>query len=395
MLEKYLLEKQEALKRKEEAELSGAPSAFMTDVPLINPPSTVQEDYQRKRQEAQDEAVRRKEENGGWRNLLAGFGAAATGDVAGHFKRIADANKSIDEDTIGRVDKDETFRLAREKQINDNEAFNPISDKNQAFRKGIEGQFPQIAQAYGDKWQFVTASDANLLFKPLELAETIKNRDELARQREESSRLREESHQARLSEQDLRRQERQDALDLKEEERQHSLTTPYGLANTIDDAKQLKEAHESKKNFDNKLQDMIDLREKHKGGALLNREDVARGKQLSKDLLLEYKNMAKLGVLSTSDEKIINAIIPEDPLAYDFIPGQDPIRENLRKFKSDSDKDFQTRVQTRIRGKSPEPIKDKKDVSTKVRVSNGKRTFNIDVSKLAEAEKDGYRKVEQ
>jgi len=85
------------------------------------------------------------------------------------------------------------------------------------------------------------------------------------------------------------------------DEKLQPLQTPFGLANSLDDAKQLKEAHESKKNFDNKISEMIALREKHGGGATLNREDVARGKQLSKDLLLEYKNMAKLGVLSKSD----------------------------------------------------------------------------------------------
>lgn len=138
-------------------------------------------------------------------------------------------------------------------------------------------------------------------------------------------------------------------------EKQQALQTPFGLANSLDDAKELKSAHESKKNFDNKIKEMISLREKHGGGAnsLTNSEDVARGEQLSKDLLLEYKNMAKLGVLSASDEKIINAIIPKDPLAYNGLgatmTGQDPILNNLKKFKADSDKDFATRVATRTR----------------------------------------------
>jgi hypothetical protein len=137
------------------------------------------------------------------------------------------------------------------------------------------------------------------------------------------------------------------------DEKMQGLKTPFGLANSEDDAKKLKEAFVSKKNFDNKIQEMIALREKHGGGAILNREDVERGKQLSKDLLLEYKNMAKLGVLSSSDEKIINAIIPEDPLAYNSpiaaIQGQDPILNRLKKFKGDSDLDFNTQVGTRTR----------------------------------------------
>lgn len=155
---------------------------------------------------------------------------------------------------------------------------------------------------------------------------------------------------------DLKRQQIESMKVNKEtanQEKMQGLQTPYGLANTVDDAKQLKEAYEAKKNFDNKIQQMIDLRQKHGGGAILNREDVARGKQLSKDLLLEYKNMAKLGVLSKADEDIINAIIPEDPLSYNSpiaaIQGQDPTLSRLKSFKSDSDKDFATRVSTRTR----------------------------------------------
>lgn len=153
----------------------------------------------------------------------------------------------------------------------------------------------------------------------------------------------------------LRGESRQDRLDARAEklyERDQALATPFGKANTPDDAKQLKEAFEAKRNFDSKLNDMISLRKEH-GGEILDREAVARGKQLSKDLLLEYKNMAKLGVLSQADEKIINAIIPDDPLAYRSplaaIQGQDPILSNLEKFKADKDQDFQTRVGTRTR----------------------------------------------
>ena len=141
---------------------------------------------------------------------------------------------------------------------------------------------------------------------------------------------------------------------IKQEEKLSELKTPYGIANTPDDAKKRKESSVSKKLFDSKLNEMIALREKHGGGASMNRDDVARGKQLSKDLLLEYKNMAKLGTLSQSDEDIINAIIPSDPLEYNSplaaIQGQDPILSNMKKFKKDSDFDFQNRISTSIKG---------------------------------------------
>lgn len=123
--------------------------------------------------------------------------------------------------------------------------------------------------------------------------------------------------------------------------------TLYGMARTKDDAKQLKEASETKSKFDNALTEMIALRKEY-GGELMNREAVARGKQLSKDLLLQKKKLESLGVLSQSDMEIVNAIIPEDPLAFDGLPGQDPIMSNLEKFKQDSDNDFQVRLKNRL-----------------------------------------------
>lgn len=127
-----------------------------------------------------------------------------------------------------------------------------------------------------------------------------------------------------------------------------------GMAYTPDDAKQLKEAQETKDAFDRKIQEMIDLRKEY-GGEVMNRVAVDRGKQLSKDLLLAYKNMAKLGVLSQADEDIINAIIPSDPLAFQFSPGGDSILNRLEKFKTDVQKDYQSKLQNRIVGyKRPE-----------------------------------------
>jgi hypothetical protein len=159
---------------------------------------------------------------------------------------------------------------------------------------------------------------------------------------------------SRRDEKELRNLDREQKM----EERQLEFATPYGLANTKDDAKKLKEAHESKSNFDSKMQEMIALREKY-GGEVFNRDAVGRGKALAKDLLLEYKNMAKLGVLSKSDEDIINAIIPEDPLAFSgaSVLGQDPIIHKMKKFQQDSDRDFATRVATRTREGKPQGLK--------------------------------------
>jgi len=123
-----------------------------------------------------------------------------------------------------------------------------------------------------------------------------------------------------------------------------------GYARNKEDAKALKSASESKEKLDRQLSEMIQLRKDY-GGEVLNRDAVARGKQLSKDILLAYKNLAKLGVLSKSDEDIINAIIPADPLGFtpfSAMTGQDPIMSQLTKFQGDLNTDYANTVKMRL-----------------------------------------------
>ncbi len=185
---------------------------------------------------------------------------------------------------------------------------------------------------------------------------------------------------------------KQTLLNDKMSEKMLALDTPVGTAKTALDATTLKSGYEAKQQFDNMIGELIGLREKHGGGALLNREDIGRAKQLSKDLLLKYKDMAKLGVLSQSDEKILNEIIPSDPLQYNSplaaIQGQDPTLHKLKKFKEDAEKDFNTRVKTRTREGT-----EKIPMNGKVKVSNGSEVLEIDPSDLEDAIKDGYKKV--
>lgn len=227
----------------------------------------------------------------------------------------------------------------------------PNSQESIAAREAIA----EVAPEFASRPAFKTMSAALLeqAYPKLRDAREFNMKDNIAR---EGRLARQASDSLRTQEFGVRMAELKDTKDTRAEEKRSALVTPYGLANTPDDAKKLKEAYESKQSFDAKIQEMIDLR-KEFGGETFNREAVARGKQLSKDLLLEYKNMAKLGVLSKSDEDIINAIIPKDPLEFQFssMVGQDPIMNNLQKFKADSDRDFQTRVKTRTKAGQANP----------------------------------------
>lgn len=272
---------------------------------------------------------------------LSGRDSAAAGQNFINAKRQDQANRLAEFDKNAALEKSEILS----KEEND-----PNSDASKmAQRLASEmGVDPAVASK-------LTAARFKQLSPVLERKYQVEQnklaRIDAAKARNENVQIAREDRLAREAD---RKAEREDKIAQAKSEKEFALTTPFGLANSVDDAKKLKDASEAKANFDNKLEQMIALREKHGGGNVTNREDVARGKQLAKDLLLEYKNMAKLGVLSQADEAIINAIIPEDPLEfnspYAALTGQDPTLARLKSFKEDSDKDFRNRVATRIRG---------------------------------------------
>jgi hypothetical protein len=286
-------------------------------------------------------------------NWLAGIAALGAG-LQGQNAAAAGQNflKMQNQERQGKLESFDKNRALAMQDVNDKEMLAKRDRENDP--NSVESKLAQkLAGEMGGMDPKLAANMTAAQFK--EFSPAMQKRYEFEQRRLDRADNREDRIMMaglRREDQNLARQDRLERQDAALAEKQQGLKTPFGLANTVDDAKQLKEAHESKKNFDNKIQEMIALREKHGGGAIMNREDVARGKQLSKDLLLEYKNMAKLGVLSKSDEDIINAIIPEDPLQYNGLvglAGQDPTLHRLKKFKEDSDKDFSTRVATRTR----------------------------------------------
>lgn len=181
--------------------------------------------------------------------------------------------------------------------------------------------------------------DADLDYEAYELKNLRPLPRGLIKQKEKDP-LAEELKEARLEA--MRREERQDLA---------ARDVPgVGTALTPTDANELKTARASKESFDSNVKEMIALRKKHNGGSIWNREDVERAKQLSKTALLEYKNMAKLGVLSGSDTDIINSIIPEDPLQYSGagLLGQDPISHRLKSFLKDNDKIYNEKIKAKL-----------------------------------------------
>lgn len=99
--------------------------------------------------------------------------------------------------------------------------------------------------------------------------------------------------------------------------KENKLEVPgFGVAKSEDDAKKAKMAVESYANIKDNLGRMMALR-KEKGAEFLDRESVKKANVIATDTLLQYKEMAKLGVLSKTDEELIDRLIPSDPLQMD------------------------------------------------------------------------------
>lgn len=96
------------------------------------------------------------------------------------------------------------------------------------------------------------------------------------------------------------------------------LWTPLGTAKTKNDAKLIKDAHSSYLDSKMGVQELIDLR-KSKGAEFMDREAVAKGKMAAANLLLQYKTLVKLGVLSKDDYRLLDRIVPQDPLQVDVM----------------------------------------------------------------------------
>lgn len=279
-------------------------------------------------EQAENEAQERKS-GLGWSQFAAGMGDALAGrDPSGTAKNFQDIRKGVDDSTVGSLERKKAGALKNldaKKNINNSD---PNSKESLNFRKMMESQFPKIAAQYGDDWANVSAADQDNIFKPLQLKETVEARKQAAA-------LLAGEKQAKL------------------EEKNELMNTSYGQARTPDDAKKIKEAGVLKKNFDAKLDELITLRKDKKGGAIWDREAVNRAKALSKDLLLDYKSLSQLGVLSQSDMHILNTIIPDDPLAFrnpvEAIQGQDSILSKMEAFKADKQKDFDNRLGEMLR----------------------------------------------
>ena len=112
---------------------------------------------------------------------------------------------------INQFDKARDQKIQNNKISQDNEKFDPMSSSSMAFKKAIESNFPEIAKAYGEAWNDVSAADQELIFEPLKLKETIDARKMMAQEQRDERRFLSGMKQEERNE--LRDEKRQDKLD--------------------------------------------------------------------------------------------------------------------------------------------------------------------------------------
>jgi hypothetical protein len=271
-------------------------------------------------------------------------------DLSGQMDKAA---KNIEDPTERQM---KTFQMA--KAAKENEELRKKSEED-AILRDPNSQRSKAYKAFAVK-RGMQVDDSTSAYDVLQMMDP-KRVNEIEAQSKIDSQKRQEDYANQLKLLGIKHGQEKE---LKTIQDNNELGTQFGLARTKDDAKKIKEAADIKDAFDRKLSEMIALREKHNGGTAFNREDVARGKQLSNELMLAYKDLANLGVMSKSDEGILRSVIPADPLEYNVsgLLNQDPTMHKLKKFQADSQSDFDSRLKTRLQSDSyaKMPKKDKK-----------------------------------
>lgn len=144
-------------------------------------------------------------------------------------------------------------------------------------------------------------------------------------------------------------------------------------ANTPEDAKSIKETLQTNRKMLGDLNRLIALKSKYPQGAIpgVNAADIAEAKQLSTNILLKYKSLEKLGVLSQADIALIDRLVPQNPLGIDAAStvGESPIMRQLENLRAKISDDRNSIIQSF--GLDPSKLKEPKSLAGKVERQGG------------------------
>lgn len=200
-----------------------------------------------------------------------------------------------------------------------------------------------------------------------------------------------------------RLRERDEKLSTEKEKDVRSRTVPgVGVALTAQGAKKIQESQQIKASLDRSLKELIEIRGSSgplgtPGGEIMDRDKVLRANNLSSAIILQYKNLAGLGVLSKSDEKILDRLVPADPTEFkpaDILNSviaafggkedklksgetltDDSIYNNLIRFRNDVNDDYRETVKTRLESSFDEVTAYYGNNKTPIKLIKGSDTY--------------------
>lgn len=147
----------------------------------------------------------------------------------------------------------------------------------------------------------------------------------------------------------------------KEAKRNKLKVGEFGYAESEVDKRDTDDALIAYKKAVNAMRNMVENRNKWKGfnfwqklgSAVIGSEESDLAQQASTELLLEMKSLASLGVLSKSDERLLNRLIPDDPTEWKFDEGR--IDAVLRQLQGMLDKGIKDKLVTKTNA-NPEAV---------------------------------------
>jgi hypothetical protein len=331
---------------------------------------------------------------------VSGVGDALAGrDPSNSAAAFQNMRKDVDANTTGQFE-------ARKKALVENadaegkiqtmqkaaDQNDPTSNASQSFRKIIESQFPNVAKAYGDDWENVSAADSDSIFNPLKLKETMDARKEqtsarlqLAQDSRENKSTDKQNQALQQTTQMLESMRGNPAAaqaekDIYAAQKINSMVNLYGDPNKLNPTQVQLLATEVAKIASGGVPTTHELQG-------LNPSTISSSLASLAEKVANKPESAKAGEFVKAMQDYTNSLTKDAKAVIQDRYGR-VIETNRNRIGNDNYNTLQTNYVRRFDAKN-----EQKQESNKIKVSNGKETLMIDPSDLDHAKADGYAKV--
>lgn len=323
----------------------------------------------------------------GWSQFAAGLGDALAGrDPSNTAKNFQSIRQGIDDRTVGQFEKQKAAAV-----------------QDIATKRGLEGGDPNsakskvvqntISKLWGDKFtpeqiSKVTADDADLIYKPMELKSKL-----------------EEQHDNNLMKREMMSQGRQDRNDKKSEAdlmKIQALAEQSRGSPAVGQAEKDLYASSKVKTLLNMYSDPNQMNDKMVNLLVQDVAKIASGSQPSQHELEGMQPNTWTGKMASAWQSVSNNPTPANAAAFikQYADYSSALAKDAQKVIEDkygrvfdpySEKYKDNQVYQAMRNKYVDRFKNESSGGGKITVSNGKETLMIDPSDLPHALKDGFQ----